>query len=444
MNEKGAATAADGGALEGSPWRMFGVYVHVPFCRRRCAYCDFATAPAGRLSEREFGRRAAEYVTAVLAEARFWRGLRDELAYQPRTLYLGGGTPTLLPSADLWRLIGGLRAELGFEGADGSGEAGVKGFVEFTVEANPSDLDAERLDLLRAGGVTRLSIGIQSLRDELLERLGRDHDVDTARNAFRRARQAGFDNVSVDLIFALPGQTLDDWRQTLEDVALLGPEHVSCYGLDLDPHTLLGHEVATGKTALPPEEEQAEMYEYADAFLTARGYEHYEISNYARPGYESRHNLNYWQNGYYLGLGPSAHGHLPGCRWANVSGWRAFAGTFAAGALAKTATTALDAATGGADTDWAAILEAKPAAAAVERISRRREMEDTMMVGLRLDEGVSRPAFAARFGVSPEEAFVEAFEVLETLGVLERTGQRVRLSKGAWLTSNAVLRHFVG
>lgn len=419
----------------GPGWEMFAVYVHVPFCRRRCTYCDFATAPVGRLSQEEFRYRAGDVVAGILAEADFWRRYQEALV-RPRTLFIGGGTPTLLPLKELENLLVGLRERLGLQGPKGSD------LVEFTVEANPTDLDEELLRLLGACGVTRLSIGVQSLNDALLQRLGRDHDANEAREAFLRARRAGFGNINVDLIFAFPGQTMVDWMETLAGIVRMRPEHVSCYALDLARHTPLGREVALGKACLPPEELQAEMYEYADAFLTAEGYEHYEISNFALPGYASYHNVNYWQNGYYLGLGPAAHGHLPGCRYANISGWRAFVSGLAAGVGDATPRKA------GEEheiRDWVLVALEKPGVdkEAVERISARREMEDTMITGLRLATGVSSNTFAARFGVTLEEAFGDEIAALEGLGVLERTPERVRLTRRGWLTSNVVLSHFL-
>jgi oxygen-independent coproporphyrinogen-3 oxidase len=259
----------------------FGIYVHVPFCRKRCPYCAFVLIESdGALHER--------FVDKVCAQIE-----RD--GKPARTLYLGGGTPSLLTAGQVARIV---------RAVGGAPE-------EVTVECNPEGL---RLDGLRDAGVTRITLGLQALDDRLLRFLGRGHDADGARRAYRAAARH-FDNVCVDLIFGVPGQTLDGWRKTLDEVRSWGPAHVSLYGLTYEEGTPFGKL----RDRLPEETERA-MYEAAMDALA--DYHHYEISNWARPGYESKHNRGYWERRPYLGYGPGAHSYVAGERWWNVSNVR--------------------------------------------------------------------------------------------------------------------------
>jgi oxygen-independent coproporphyrinogen-3 oxidase len=289
------ARAAEARA-EGRP--RAGLYVHVPFCLTRCGYCDF-NAYAG------LGHLSARYVAALRREADLaapaWEGERFA------SVFFGGGTPTTLEPGALLGVLAHLRAR--FAVAPGA---------EVTVEANPDTVDARSLARLRAGGVTRLSLGAQSFDPAVLAALERVHGPGSVRRAFAAARAAGFGNVNLDLIYGAPGETLASWRRTLEEAIALGPEHVSAYALTVEPTTPLGRKVAAGLVPVPDPDLQADMYELACELLRGSGYLHYEVSNWARPGFECLHNLGYWERRPYLGLGAGAHSARGDRRWWNL------------------------------------------------------------------------------------------------------------------------------
>ena len=275
-----------------------GLYVHVPFCLTRCGYCDFNTY-AG-LDHLKGG-----YAEALAREAELWAGEWQGAAFA--SVFFGGGTPTTLPAATLAGLVS--RASELFEVAPDA---------EITSEANPDTVDERYLADVLDGGVTRLSLGVQSFDPTVLEALERVHSAESARRAFRAARSAGFRDVNLDLIYGAEGETLESWRRTVEEAVALGPEHLSCYALTVEPSTPLGRKVATGLVASPDPDLQADMYALACELLSEAGYEHYEVSNWALPGRHCVHNLGYWQGRPYLGLGAGAHSYRDGARWWNV------------------------------------------------------------------------------------------------------------------------------
>lgn len=293
-----------------------GLYLHVPFCARKCAYCDFYSVVGGD---------TAAFVAAVARELALHRDRFDTFG----TLYLGGGTPSVLADDHLLELVSGLGAYL-LPGA------------EITVEANPDDLDAARLARWRATGVNRLSLGIQSLDDELLRWLGRRHDADRALVAVDAARQAGFDDLSLDFMYGIPGQAPAAWIETLDRAVDLGAEHLSCYQLTFAPDTPLGRSVEAGEIDPPDDVASRDLFLATSERLTVAGYEHYEVSNFARPGHRSRHNSGYWRRTPYLGLGPSAHSFDGECRWWNERSSVGYVEAVAAGRSAVEETETID------------------------------------------------------------------------------------------------------
>jgi putative oxygen-independent coproporphyrinogen III oxidase len=274
-----------------------GLYVHIPFCLTRCGYCDFNTYEG-------LGELKSPYVEALLGEARLAAPDWVDVPFQ--SIFVGGGTPTTLPASRLIGLIGRLREVFAME-TD----------AEITVEANPDTIDEPYL-LGLVGDVNRLSIGVQSFDPAVLRSLDRIHSADSARAAYRAARAAGFANVNLDLIYGANGESLESWTKTLREAIELGPEHLSCYALTVEPNTLLGRKVGSGLTPPPDPDLQAEMYDVACELLGEAGYVHYEVSNWARPGFESVHNQGYWGGRQYLGLGAGAHSYRDGRRWWNV------------------------------------------------------------------------------------------------------------------------------
>ncbi|TMK97394.1 MAG: radical SAM family heme chaperone HemW [Actinobacteria bacterium] len=275
-----------------------GLYVHVPFCLTRCGYCDFNTY-AG-LDHLKSG-----YVDALAAEAEMW--LDDWSGTSFVSVFFGGGTPTTLPAATLAHLLNAFRTWC--ELASGA---------EITSEANPDTVDQPYLCALLDGGVTRLSMGVQSFDPVVLESLERVHSPDSARRAFAAARSAGFADVNLDLIYGANGESLRSWCRTLEEAVSLGPEHLSCYALTVEPSTPLGRSVAAGLVPTPDADVQAEMYAATCEVLAGAGYEHYEVSNWATPGHRCIHNLGYWEGRPYVGIGAGAHSYRGGLRWWNV------------------------------------------------------------------------------------------------------------------------------
>ena len=295
----------------------FGVDVHVPYCARRCGYCDFNTYTAAELG---LGVGRETYAAQAVGELELAAATVGRVG-PVDTVFFGGGTPTLLPAADLVRILQAIDRVWGL----------ARG-VEVTTEANPYSVDEGYLAELRAGGFTRISLGLQSTSARVLATLDRTHTPARALAAVGEARRAGFDQVSLDLIYGTPGESEADWRASLAAVVEAGVDHVSAYALTVEPGTAMGAAVARGLLPAPDPDVAAARYEVADQVLTGAGYDWYEISNWARPGAECRHNLGYWTPGAdWWGAGPGAHSHMAGLRWWNVKHPRAYAAAVTAG-----------------------------------------------------------------------------------------------------------------
>ncbi|MCW5887005.1 MAG: radical SAM family heme chaperone HemW [Anaerolineales bacterium] len=390
------------------------LYLHIPFCQHRCGYCDFNTY-AG------LEQLIPAYTDALIAEAR-WLAQAAGTPLPVHTIFLGGGTPSLLPLDAMQRLMLALQTSFA-----------IQPDAEISLEANPGTLSADYLAGLRQAGFNRLSLGVQSASPQELLVLERQHDFVDVVNAVKWARQAGFENINLDWIFGLPGQSLASWQRNLELALELAPEHLSLYALSIEHGTPFKELDARGLLALPDGDLAAEMYELADEKLAAGGFIQYEISNWARPGADGqpracRHNLQYWRNLPYAGLGAGAHGFLAGQRTANV---------LAPGAYIKRMRSA-------AGDARAAGLPRTPATASVEPIDAEREMGETMMMGLRLvREGVSAAGFAQRFGRSLEQVYGRSIQTLRQRGLLEQAADRLRLTAQGRLLGNQVFMEFV-
>ena len=391
------------------------LYVHIPFCETKCPYCDFNTY--ARIES-----LIPEYVAALNTETLLWA----EMLGHPRieTVFFGGGTPSYLPAEDIASILGTVQ-----DGFDLAPDA------EVTLESNPDDFAEPKLAAYLECGVNRLSIGVQSLDDELLKLLGRRHSAEQAVHAYTMAQKAGFDNVSVDLMYGLPNQTEAHWRSTLDGVSELGPSHVSMYCLTLEGGTPMEQQASSGQLPTPDEDLAADMYLMAQARMEHQSYRHYEISNWARPGFESLHNLTYWRNGRYLGVGPGAHSYLDSLRFYNLKSPREYV-RLMKGELSPPAT------------DVAALsahaLEGVPVVETVEEIDQRLEMAETLMMGLRLDVGISIDDFAARFGVTPTQVYCDTIDDLASLGLLEGTDGALRLTPRGRMLGNEVFSRFFG
>jgi oxygen-independent coproporphyrinogen-3 oxidase len=356
-----------------------GLYVHVPFCDKRCDYCDFVTF-ADRPNQVDPYLAALDHELSLFAPA------------QLETLFIGGGTPTALTVPQIDRLMASIRRH--FE---------LSALGEATVEANPESATEERLRAYRRGGINRLSIGLQSADDATLARLGRLHDYGKFLRAYETARRVGFDNVNIDLMFGLPGQTPAQWRETLDRVIALAPDHVSAYALKVENGTRFAKQGVD-----VDDDAEADMYLEASDALTAAGYEHYEISNFARPGRASRHNLRYWTNADTIGAGVSAAGFLDGVRWKNTT---RFADYIQAG------------------------LEGRAPDREETALPKDELDRETMMLNLRLRDGVDATALR-RLQVPVLDTFLSKGWATEAAG-------KVRLNPAGWLVSNQLFQHFV-
>jgi oxygen-independent coproporphyrinogen-3 oxidase len=380
--------------------RPVALYLHVPFCHHRCSYCDF-NIYAGMKS------LYGPYVEAVAEEIAVTAARVGRVRVP--SIYFGGGTPSMLPVELIDRLLMAVRT---FFDVDAKGEV--------TLEANPSDVPTDYFTQLRSAGVNRLSLGVQSSHTDELHLLRRGHSFQDAIETVKAARRAGFDNVNLDLIYGLPAQPIEKWRTTLEQVIALQPEHISAYSLQIEERTAMLRWVQTGRVTEPDDEDAATMYELTQELLAQAGFEHYEISNWARTtptGYASRHNLVYWRNEPYFGFGCGAHSSFEGRRCSNVLHPREY--------IERIQQTG------------AAIVE-------TEQIDRALEMGETLMLGLRLiEEGVERARFADRFDVELDEVYGATITNLLEQGLLESDAIRIRLTPQGRLLGNLVFGAFL-
>lgn len=396
---------------------MKHLYIHIPFCHRRCSYCDFNTYA-------NMEPRIEAYVTALCTELAMLAeqlslpapASAESAALRP-TIFLGGGTPTMLSLEQMERVLRAASAIVPLDGA------------EISSEANPGTvLGRDYLRGLRRLGVNRLSMGVQSLHDPTLRVLGRIHTADEARRSYVEAREAGFDNINLDFIFGLPGQTQAQWEATLDEITTWEVDHFALYSLILEEHTPLFAQVTAGRVAIPDDDASAAMYEAAMERFGGAGYVHYEISNWARdaagerpslpniPGYACQHNIAYWLNSDYLAAGAGAHGHVFPLRYYDKLG--------------------ID--------DYIAALErgGRPVAEEI-MLSRRDLCAETMLMGLRLNIGVSEVHFAARCGMPLDTAFGAELAELSELELIERSAGRVRLTPRGRMVGNQVFQRFV-
>ena len=366
-------------------------YVHIPFCTQICYYCDFSKVFIKN-------QPVDSYLEHLLQEFHSYD------IQQLRTLYIGGGTPTALSAPQLEVLLDGLTKNLDLSVLE-----------ELTIEANPGDLDEDKIAVLKNSAVNRVSLGVQTFDDKMLKKIGRSHLEKDIYENIDRLKLAGFDNISIDLIYALPGQTMEQVKDNVAKAIALDIPHMSLYSLILENHTVFMNRMRRGKLPLPKEEVEAEMFEYIIAELEHAGFEHYEISNFSKPGFESRHNLMYWDNAEYYGIGAGASGYVNGVRYKNHGPIR----------------------------HYLKAVEEGNARITEEHLTLREQMEEEMFLGLRKKSGVSMTRFEEKFERSFDGLYGEIVRDLVQQGLLQVEGQQIRMTKKGLFLGDTVAERFI-
>ena len=366
-------------------------YVHIPFCTQICYYCDFSKVFIKN-------QPVDAYLEHLIQETRSY-----EIG-KLRTLYIGGGTPTALSAQQLAYLLTELPKVMDLSEVE-----------EFTIEANPGDLDPDKIAVLKDSQVNRVSLGVQTFDNKMLKKIGRSHQEQDIYDNIRHLKQAGFDNISIDLIYALPGQSMDQVKENVAKAIDLDIPHMSLYSLILENHTVFMNRMRRGKLPLPKEELEAEMFEYIIEELEKAGFEHYEISNFSKPGFESRHNLVYWDNAEYYGLGAGASGYVDGIRYKNHGPIRHY----------------LEA------------VEAGKARITEEHLTLEEKMEEELFLGLRKKTGVSKVRFEEKFGVSFDQRYGQVVASLTEQGLLVPDDKQVRMTKRGLFLGDTVAEKFI-
>ncbi|MEC3754910.1 radical SAM family heme chaperone HemW [Bacillus safensis] len=377
---------------------MKAAYIHIPFCEHICHYCDFnkffiKTQPVD------------EYLAAL--EKEMQHTIEQKGEQELKTIFIGGGTPTSLTVSQLDKLMNSIHSVL----------KPTKKLIEFAVEANPDELSLEKLHVLKAAGVNRLSFGVQTFEDDLLKKVGRVHQKKDVLTSFERARAVGFDNISLDLMFGLPHQEKHHVMNSLETAFSLGAEHYSVYSLIVEPKTVFYNLMQKGKLHLPPQEREAEMYELVMDEMERHGLKQYEISNYAKPGFESQHNLTYWSNEDYFGFGAGAHGYVDGIRNVNAGPVKHYLELIDQTGFPYKET---------------------------HQVTKAEQIEEEMFLGLRKIEGVKSADFQAKYGAAPEALFSTVLEDLEEKGLIVKDDKGIRLTRKGKLLGNEVFQAFLG
>lgn len=366
-------------------------YVHIPFCTQICYYCDFSKVFIKN-------QPVDAYLQALIREFE-----RYDIK-QLRTLYIGGGTPTAITAQQLDYLLTNLTKNLDLSVLE-----------EFTIEANPGDLTEDKIEVLKQSAVNRVSLGVQTFNDKQLKQIGRSHNEAQIYDTISSLKEAGFDNISIDLIYALPGQTMSDVKENVAKALALDIPHLSLYSLILEHHTVFMNKMRRGKLNLPQEDLEAEMFDYIITELEKNGFEHYEISNFTKPGFESRHNLMYWDNAEYYGVGAGASGYIAGVRYRNQ----------------------------GPIQHYLKAVSEGNARLSEEVLTKEEMMEEELFLGLRKKSGVSIAKFEERFGISFEERYGQVVAELRQQGLLVPDDEMIRMTKKGLFLGDTVAEKFI-
>ncbi|MQF99167.1 MAG: radical SAM family heme chaperone HemW [SAR202 cluster bacterium] len=388
------------------------IYIHIPFCQTKCPYCDFNTYSG-------IESLIPDYVKAINSEIHYWGDSLNDLSV--RTIFFGGGTPSYLPEGHLESILNQVYKFFQIESAP-----------EITIECNPNDIDTDKLTYLRKTGINRLSFGVQSLDDNLLTILGRRHSSEDALTAFAKAREAGFNNISLDFMYGLPRQTLTQWEDTLNQAIEINPDHLSLYCLTLEPGTPMKKSIDSANIPSPDQDLAADMYTTANKILENTVYDQYEISNWSKPGLNSLHNLTYWRNKQYIGMGPGGHSYVHKTRFNNINSPRQYIKRLNHIDPNKNYNKRLPSQT----------INTMPTVENIEYIESKLEMSETIMLGLRLSEGISEESFNHRFGLSIHEVFKESIAEAIDLGLMINENGTLKLTDKGNLFSNEVFLKF--
>jgi len=374
-----------------------GLYLHFPYCISKCPYCDFNSY------QLEEDNQISSYISALYQEiTAYSQKLKKS---NIRTIYLGGGTPTILSGVQIYNILEFCKNKFTIDKN-----------AEITIEANPGTVDGEKIKLLIESGINRLSLGAQSFNNLFLKKLGRIHNTQDIIDSYYLAREMGFNNINIDIMFALPGQTTKDLQTTLKKAVSLKPDHLSLYNLTIKPGTEYYKEYKRGRLKLPTEDEEFDMYNWAINFLEENGLEHYEIANFARPHKRSMHNLIYWQNRPYLGIGAGAYSFIKGYRYMNYENPARYIKE---------------------------VMSGKFPIDNGEKLSSRKRMIETIILGLRTKDGVSYKKYKTRFGINLNDIFSKQVNKLINLGLLEEGECKIKLTRKGIFLANTVFREFV-
>ncbi|NLY10631.1 MAG: oxygen-independent coproporphyrinogen III oxidase [Firmicutes bacterium] len=378
---------------------MPGVYVHIPFCESKCPYCDFYSITNG-------ARFYNKYLDSLFKEFDYYLNASKNQEPIFSTLFIGGGTPTVLSAEQLYRLINGLLSNGDFQNN-----------VEITVEVNPKTLTDEKVAALKEAGVNRISLGVQAFQDRILKRIGRLHTVSDVFQSVKILRKYQLQNFSFDLIFGLPKQSEQDWSDSLQQAVSLNPTHLSCYSLIIEEDTPFGLLKNQGKLVLPDEDSEYRMFVTTQEYLASNGYQHYEISNFAKEGYQCKHNLIYWKNKSYLGLGSGAYGYWEGVRYGNIEYIERYIESIS--------------------------LHGKPEYGYQEKLDVKTQMDETIMMGLRLISGISVAEFKERFNRDFRDVYRDSIEQMQQRGLVAFEQGCLKLTKDGIALGNLVFSAFL-
>lgn len=378
----------------------FGIYIHIPFCKRKCSYCDF-------ISFSSKDSLIEGYVRALKKEIEEF----DFSKYNVTTIYLGGGTPSYIKEEYIKEILNLLKEKLV------NNKVSWK-YIEITIEVNPGTVTKEKLEIYKEVGVNRISIGLQSTNNSLLKQIGRIHKFEDFLDTYNLAKEVGFDNINVDLMIALPKQTIEDIKKSLGEIVSLSPNHISVYSLIVEEGTLIEKQIEEGKIKLPSDEEERRMYWYVKDFLELHGYKHYEISNFSKEGKESKHNLNCWNQEEYIGFGLAAHSYIDGIRFCNTSNLEEYIDNIKNNSLCRN-----------------------------REVEERQKKEDKekefMMLGFRKIEGVDISKFKEKYGENPIFLFRKELDKLVSEGLIEVDLNNIRLTNKGLDLANIVFEEFI-